>query len=292
LWVLAALAVAAAATAMLASAGRDAYPELYALSTARIDAVERWRARRSGAASAEVTVASGTRRVTPAGAWAPGGVLIFGWKSLVEFRRQKQWTYIGGGAVGWLVLGFVAGRVVGGDDEMFGAFVSLSINFVLIVSFTASTSLAAEIRRPLFWLADTPLYERLCALALTQVWRPIVSIELVALGLSAGGGGVLELVFATLGLPALVTLLAGVGFAAYALFPSAADVRGPVMALRFIVSSVMVVPPIVLFGFAATVTGATIPALLAAALLALLEGAAFLGVAAWRLDGRVDRLTA
>jgi hypothetical protein len=90
-------------------------------------------------------------------------------------------------------------------------------------------------------------------------------------------------------LPAVVALLTSVGFVAFALLPSSADARGPVTLLRFGLSLVLVVPPLVLGGVAAMVAG-SLPALGGAAFLALCEAGALIGIAAWRLDGHTERL--
>ncbi len=290
-WVLAALALAACATAILAGAGSDSYPELYALSIAQIDRLERWRARRRGAAGAATAPAAAAQRVVAAGRWAPAGVPIYIWKSVVEFGRQRRPALIAGGYLAWCVAGFAAGNLfVRSDDAVFFAVAGTSINLILIFGVTATGAVASEVRRPMFWLADTPLYERLCALVVAQVWRPVATFEAVALGFAVGGGKPIELLFIAVGLPALVVLLAGAGFVAYALFPSAADWRGPVLALRVVLCMVFLIPPLVLFGIAAATLNVPIPALLGASLLAVFEGAVLVGVAAWRLDGHIDRL--
>ena len=85
-------------------------------------------------------------------------------------------------------------------------------------------------------------------------------------------------------------LLAATGFAAFALFPSDADWRGPVAALRLLASLALLAPPAVLYALGATLGGAPLVGLGASSLLALIEAGALIGIAAWRLDGRVDRL--
>jgi hypothetical protein len=291
-WLLGVIALAAGAIAILASAGRDAYPELYALSIARIDRIERWRARRSGATLAERVSRAPRSTGRPATAFlgAPPGVLILVWKSIVEFRRQKQMAYIAGGAAGWCVVGFAAARLLAADDALFAAVTGAAINIMLVIGISATSSIAAEVRRPLFWLADSFLFERLASLGIAQAWRPVLSLELVALGFAAGGGNGIDLLLMVIGLPALVVLLVGVGFAAFAMFPSAADWRGPVMALRLGAAAVAIIPPFVVFGVGAAITGLAAASLLAAALIALIEACALVGIAAWRLDGRIDRL--
>lgn len=290
LWLLAVLAVAAAAIAVLASAGRDAYPELYALSIARIDRLERWRERRGGSHPA-LGIGARARRAAAVG--APTGVLILVWKSVVEFSRRTQPRAMIGTAALWCLAGFGAARfVASGEGALFATLVGVTINVILIVGIGAVDAIASEVRRPLFWLAPAGLFERLCALALARIWRTIVTLELIALSFALGGGEPIQTLVLAIGLPALVALVAGVGFAAYALFPSAADRRGPIAALRLIVSIVLLLPPFVLAVAAATVFDAVLLGLAAAVLLAIIEAGALIGVAAWRLDGHIDRLPA
>jgi hypothetical protein len=283
---IAVVCVAAAAILLLASAGRDAYPELYALSMARIDRLERWRQRRSGPRAG-----AAPRAPAAAVAPAPRGSWIFVWKSVVEFRRRTPLPYVVGGAALWCVAGFAGARFIAASDgELFGALLALLVNVMLIAGIGAANGIAAEIRRPLFWLSATPLFERFCALALASIWRTVATLELIAAGYAAGGGSVLDTLLLGAGLPVLAALLAATGFAAFALFPSDADWRGPVAALRLLASLALLAPPAVLYALGATLGGAPLVGLGASSLLALIEAGALIGIAAWRLDGRVDRL--
>jgi hypothetical protein len=287
-WLLAVLAVAGLAIAVLASAGRDAYPELYALSIARIDRLERWRRPRRASASPVIM-----RGRSPALVPAPAGVLVFVWKSGIEFARQTRPAYVVGAALLWCLAGFAAARFVAlGEAALFATLVGVATNVLLVVGIGATDAIAGEVRRPLFWLAQAGLFERLCALALARIWRTIATLELVAVSFALGGGKLGDTLVVAIGLPALVTLLAGVAFAAFALFPSTADRHGPVAALRLVVSVLLLIPPFVLAIVSAVAFDAAPVGLGAAALLALIEAGALIGVAAWRLDGRIDRLPA
>jgi hypothetical protein len=179
--------------------------------------------------------------------------------------------------------------VSNGEVALFSALIGVTVNVMLLVGISATSALSNEIRRPLFWLASAPLFDRLCALALARIWRTIATLEIVAAGYAAGGGGFVETLVIAAGLPALVALLAAVGFAVYALYPSTADWRGPVAALRLFVSIVLLAPVLALYFLVAAFSSPVI-ALGAVVALALLEAAALLGIAAWRLDGHVDRL--
>lgn len=288
-WLLAAVALAACAIGILAAAGRDAYPELYALSIARIELRERRRIR-------SIQPESSARAMRPLALvrLVPRGVLVFVWKSVVEFGRGRRRDAMLGGAALWCLAGFALARLAAAEgDAVFWTLASVAANLLLFgFGVGATTALAGELRRPLFWLARAAMFERLCALALAQVWRPIVSLELIAAGVAAGGGSAAQLLVCALGLPTLVALLAGVGFAAAALFPSPADARGPIAALRFGVAALLLVPPLIVFAVGAAAFGMPVAALVVAALLALVEAGSLVGIAAWRIDGHIDRLPA
>jgi hypothetical protein len=289
LWLIPVLAIAAGAIAFLASAGRDAYPELYALSMARIDRLDRLRQRPGETVVARAAL-RGSRNAVP----APSGVLVFVWRSVVEFGRRTKREYVVGGAVLCCIAGFVAARIEKADGEAFfatlaGVVVNVIV-FIGIIGITATNTIAGEIRRPLFWLAQAPLFERLCALALARIWSTIVTLELGALSFALGGGSALGTIFFALALPVLVALLAAVGFATFALFPGPVDLRGPVTVLRLALSTVLLIPPFVLAVLVDWLFDAALLGLVLAALLAIVEAGALIGIAAWRLDGHVDRL--
>ncbi len=290
LWLIPVLAVAAAAIVLLASAGRDAYPELYALSIARIDRLERWRQRRRASVAVPVAV-HGNRFAVP----APPGVLVFIWKSVVEFGRRTKREYMLGGSVLCCVAGFAAARWAKADAEAFFTTLGMAVvNLVLIIGIigiTASNTIAGEIRRPLFWLARAPLFERLCALVLARSWATIAALELVALSFALGGGSVAGTLFFAVGMPVLIAFLGAVGFATFALFPGPVDLRGPVTVLRLGLSAILLIPPFVLAVLVAAIFDVSLAGLIAGVLLAIVEAGALIGIAAWRLDGQVDRLT-
>jgi hypothetical protein len=292
LWLLPVLGLAAVAIAFLASAGRDAYPELYALSIARIDRLERWQRRRENPAAPAVVVHAARHAIPDIP--APPGVLVFVWKSVVEFGRRTKREYIVGGGVLCCCAGFVAGRMTKANgEEFFAALGGVLINLILvigIVGVTATNTIAAEIRRPLFWLARASLFERLCAIALARIWTIVGALELVALCFALGGGPATGAIFFALGLPVLVALLAALGFVTFALFPGPVDLRGPVTVLRLGLSGILLIPPFVLGVIVASMFHAALAGLLAAVLLAIIEAGSLIGVAAWRLDGHVDRL--
>lgn len=278
-WVALLLLVALAAVLLLAAIGRDAYPELYAISMAHIEHRERVRGRRGFGA-----------RIAAPGLLPPAGVMALLWKSYVEFRRRVPLPLFIGMSLLWLVAGAATARLSRWHEAVFVTVIGTLANAAIVLSLTVRTELAAELRRPIFWLSAATLYERLWALALGQMWRYLFDAAMMAAGLALGGAPLQWILAVPVGGCALVVLLTGIGYASFAFFPSALDQRGPLAALRLFVSYVLLLPPLAVFTVAAIGLRSAGPAFIAAAVLALAEGAVLMGIAAWRLDGRVDRL--
>jgi hypothetical protein len=101
------LAILAATIALVARGGRDAYPELYALSLARIDNAAYLAERRNRKGDAKPG-----RRAIAVALPAPSGSLVILWKSVVEFRRAHPtlWTLLFGAAI-WIAVGFAFARL-------------------------------------------------------------------------------------------------------------------------------------------------------------------------------------
>ena len=288
LWCAGALALAAAAIGLMAVAGRDAYPELYALSLARIERREnllRRRASRAGSAKpaplTRITRASRRPRL-----WS--GVLALVWKSGVEFRAIVH-PAASAGAIGLSALAGVTLALsarAGGRD--FGLVFVTAINLLIVTGYI-TPAIGGELRRPLFWLSGATLFERLSALVLAYSWRRLAIVEAAAAGFALAGGSPLHALELACGVPTVVILVTAAGVAAFALFPSPSDQRGPAALLRLVVCGLLLLPPAVAGGIIAAL-GAPRTALIAASLLALVEAGALVGAAAWRLDGRTDRL--
>ncbi len=284
----AAIAVLLVATAMLftyvARAARDAYPELYELSMKRFARTERLRSRPFGWAM-RTPQAPPTVRVESTVRGAPGGVAIFIWRAWTEYRRtnsvrstsiETALALFGGYAIALLVRA--------NSPETLIAFASPLVNIVFILAVMRAASLATELRRPLFWLSDATLFERLCALGFAQGWRLIGWCVLAGIGLAAGRGGVPLVVAALVIGPCTILLAGAIGYASYALLPNDIDQRGPLLFVRLLLGYVLILPPLaagLVFGiFEHTVT----VALLVAGAATLLEAAVLAGFAAWRLD--------
>jgi hypothetical protein len=279
------LLATAALFAYVAHAARDTYPELYELSMKRFARTERLRSRPFGWAARAPQSAVRAVRAESTVRGTPAGVAIFIWRAWTEYRRtnsarstsiETAVVLFGGYAVALLV------RTT--DPEMLIAFASPLVNIVFILAVMRSASLATELRRPLFWLSDATLFERLCALGVAQGWRLIGWCLLAGIGLAAGQAGLPVVVAALVIGPCTVLLAGAIGYASYALLPNDIDQRGPLLFVRLLVGYVLIVPPIaagVVFGlFAHTVTAA----LIVAGATTLLEAAVLAGFAASRLD--------
>jgi Putative ABC exporter len=286
---LTAIALLLLATAVLfayvAYRARDAYPELYELSMKRFARTERLRSRPFGWAVRAPQSAVRPVRLESTAHGAPAGVAIFIWRAWTEYRRtnsarstsiETALALIGGYAVALLV------RLI--DTETLIAVASPLVNIVFILAVMRSTSLAAELRRPLFWLSDATLFEGLCALGVAQGWRLIGWCALAGIGLAAGGAGLPTVVAALVLGPSTILLAGAIGYASYALLPNDIDQRGPLLFVRLLLGYALIVPPVaagLAFGLLEhTVT----PALLVAGATTLLEAAVLAGFAAWRLD--------
>ena len=282
--VLAAMAaITATAVIALARAARDAYPELYALSLERFMRVERRRQRRLGGSfgrsrtALPVRGATGTSRV-------PGGALVSVWRAWTEYRRKNSPRSTALETSVLLIAGYLLGRIEGRNID-FLASVGFTLGQVLFVfAIIATSRLGAELRRPMFWLSGTTLFERLGALALAESWRPIAWSVLAGIGLAAGGAPALIVTGAVFAGPACVLLSTAVGFMLFSLLPNDVDQRGPLMIVRWILSYVFVAPAIAGGVLAGIALNSGFAGLLAAATAALLEAAVLVGLASWKLD--------
>ncbi|MEA2666739.1 MAG: hypothetical protein QOI11_3683 [Candidatus Eremiobacteraeota bacterium] len=282
------LLVALLCGAVFARAARDAYPELYAFSLAHLELRARTAARRTRGGDAPQ--AKRTRAVS--GSSVLRGAAAFVWLDALTWSRRISPALSGLIAAVALAVGVGLGLFARGTDAEAATLTILTVlpNLLITLASTAGLRLAADLRRPLFWLGEVTLAERLAAWAYAPLWRDALFFGLAALGfgvLSGDAARALTLLVVAL---ALVVLTRAAGVAVFALLPNALDQRGPAVFIRLALAYALVVPAAggaVLAGFLAR-------SLLAGAgaglVLAVAEGSALIGFAAWRLAGRVDRL--
>jgi hypothetical protein len=293
LWLVATLALTAGALAILIAMTRDAYPELYDLSTRQIDLRETLAGKRGFAARMEaVRALRGVKQTTAVSTnGAPPGVWIFVWRSAIEFRRRSTPRAMLLGLAFWAVVGYGLARFALSQEPMFsGTMIGVLVNTLIIFSTSASSALALEMRRPIFWLSSAWLAERFGGFALGQLWPQWLRSLVAAAGVAAGGESPLVIATVALGLPALFALLLGTGYAAFALFPNTIDQRGPMAFVRIFVTYLLLAPPLAFFLVLTFALRQPVAGLAGFALVGVVEAALLVGFAAWRLDGKIDRL--
>jgi Putative ABC exporter len=277
----------AALFVFVAQRARDAYPELYELSMRRMQRTERMRGRMFGlAAGAGTGVPARTGTVAAASATnAPGGVMIFVWRAWTEYRRTNSARSTGIETALLLGGGYAAGRLASGHNLLIVLpFATTMSTLLFLYALARSAALAGELRRPIFWLSDATLFERLCGLALAHTWRLIAWFVLIAIGLAAGRAAPATVAASALGGSAAVVLAVAVGYASYAVLPHEIDQRGPLMFARWISGYVLAIPPLGFGILIAVFGGGALLSIAAGALIALLESAVLIGFASWRLD--------
>jgi hypothetical protein len=279
------LLVALACGVVFARAARDAYPELYAYSLAHLEYRARFAARRSRAATSTRTRAASARMV-------PRGAAALVWVDALSWSRRTSPAQGALTAAVALAIGVGLGMFARGTDVRAATVTVLILlpNLLVTLAATAGVRLAADLRRPLFWLGGVTLAERLAAWTYAPLWRDALFFGLAALGFGALAGDPARALALLVVALALVVLTRAAGVAVFALLPNALDQRGPAVFLRLALAYALVVPAAgsaVLAGFLARslLTGAGVGFVLAAA-----EAAVLIGFAAWRLAGRVDRL--
>jgi hypothetical protein len=290
------LLIAAIATAAFALSARDAYPELYALSLANLDFRERLRSRRSRPAEAAMPgsrAAAGIR--SSRRSWWRGS-LAFIWIDALMFSRRVSPVRTALVASLALAAGAALALFSRRSPELFfGILIGTLPGLCVAVTSTVGVRLAPALRLPLFWLGDAPLAARLAAWTFGGFWRDAVLIVLVVVAYlallhdpRAGIAFVCALGF--------LALTRTVGLAVFALLPNALDQRGPAILLRTLLSFALLAPPVVAGVVAAivlrTYTLSLIGGTVVGTGIALAEAAALIGFSAWRLAGRVDRLSA
>jgi hypothetical protein len=216
---------------------------------------------------------------------APAGAMIYVWRAWTEYRRThdarsaalETGLLLGGGYA-------LAQLTSLAHPQLVLSVASPLVTLLFFLALAKSAVLGGELRRPIFWLSETTLFERLCALAVAQSWRVIGWFVLIAIGLAAGRAPLLPVIATLTTGPAAVLLAITTGYASYALFPSEVDQRGPLLFVRLVIGYTLLSPAIlagVIFGFLARRAAFGFAAGTATA---LLEAAVLVAFAAWRLD--------
>lgn len=280
-------AAAAATIALSLFCGRDLYPELYSSSLRMLEF--RSRQRRSAFFSSERAYQSAPARSNvfegARGAWT------IAWKEWIAFVRapgsqRMFWLGLFGCALAGAIFGNVARQSRDPAGTALGFLIGVANMVIIFITIASSFGLAADLRKPLWWMGPDPIWLRLFAWVLATSWRLSICIGVAALvfAIMLGLGGV-----AAAAIPiaiAVAIYLRSIGLALYALLPAGLDQRGPLAMLRAFLTYVFAIPAIAV----TTIFGVLAHSLLAGAaagiICALGEALLLIGFAAARIQGR------
>jgi len=282
----------AAAGAMLVLsfvAGRDLYPELYT-SSLRALAYHQRRRRLPGLLTTERAYRIGGSATSAVFEGARGAWTI-AWKEWIAFvrapgARRMFWV----GVIGCAVAGAIFGNVARHSRDPFetALLIGTSIANMVIIFITIASSfgLAADLRKPLWWMGPDPIWLRLFAWVLATSWRLSIcmGVGVVVFGATIGLPNV-----AAAGIPiaiAIAVYLRSIGLALYALLPAGLDQRGPLAMLRAFLTYVFAVPAVAAAALAALLTHSLLTAVIAGMACAFGEALLLIAFAAARIQGR------
>ncbi len=223
------------------------------------------------------------------GGRVPGGAWVLLWKEWLSLRRSPSGVRIAllwllGAAAGGSLLGiFAALRQHGASAE--GMIVGVAVYPALFLVTASGISLAADLRRPIWWLSAESLVKRLLLWTLATSLRGIALVVVALLAASLTSGTLGSTVFVLPLGAAVIWFLRAIGLGVYALMPSQTDLRGPGAVLRLLLTLVLMAPAAVIAGVAGALGSGTGAAMLAGAAAAVLEGVALTLFAAARLRG-------
>lgn len=257
--------------------GDDAIPELYSASRGRFALLQR---AGTGRPPARVRTLRTSGR-----AHVPSGALALVWKDWLAFRRGFGVTLLLSGVAFWALCGAAAAYATlrfGDDTPLASVFVIATFAVIVWAPSTASSGLADDLQKPLFWLSHAPLRARLLAWTLGRTWRggttlafgPVVAASVAGHPLLAVGA-----------LP--VTLVAywslqALGIGLYAIFPTPLDARGPISLLRLLLTVAYLAPAAIVAGLGLAFGGGLLVAALAFAFAFGIEGWVVVELAALR----------
>lgn len=282
-----ALYAAAAATLLLSFlSGRDLYPELYASSMRILEYRTRRRRptlfseRSYQSAPARSSVFEGAR-----GAWT------IAWKEWIAFvrapgARRMFWVGLIGCTLAGAIFGNVARHSSNPTSTAIGFSIGVANMVIIFITIASSFGLAADLRKPLWWMGPDPIWLRLFAWVLATSWRLSICIGaaalVFALMLGLGGGAAVAIPIAI----AIAVYLRSIGLALYALLPAGLDQRGPLAMLRAFLTYLFAVPAIAMTAIFGALTHSLLIAAGAGIICALGEALLLIVFAAARIQGR------
>ncbi len=238
------VALAAATVACGSVAASDAYPEIWEASArqyARRVLVasgrglwnrEAWRELDESDHHDLPMALQSTPSVT--GDRAPSGALIVLWREWIALQRVTgglRWPLLW--LVGAATFGYLGGLASRGRSviDILVPLVAI-VNIVIILGSQSTISLGSELRRPIFWLGDSGLRDRILAWIAGTTLR--IGPPLCAAAIMAGVGIGSWSVIAAAGPMVIVGLflVQSIGVATYVALPGRNDMRGPGFMLR------------------------------------------------------------
>lgn len=285
----AALYAAAIATLLLSFAsGRDLYPELYASSLRMLEYRSRRRRlpgiiggeRAYHSAPARSRIFEGAR-----GAWT------IAWKEWIAFVRapgaqRMFWLGLAGCAMAGAIFGNVARHSKDPEGAAIGMSIGVANMIIIFITIASSFGLAADLRKPLWWMGPDPIWLRLFAWVLATSWRLSICM---GIGAAVFGAmmGVPDVTLAAIPIAITIAIyLRSIGLSLYALLPAGLDQRGPLAMLRALLTYIFAVPAIAATVLFAVMTHSFAVAVTAGIVCALGEALLLILFAAARIQGR------
>ncbi|HZT13230.1 MAG TPA: putative ABC exporter domain-containing protein [Candidatus Baltobacteraceae bacterium] len=263
-------------------------PELYAASIRASQFRER--AKRGGGAVFAMEHAYRRSGGSSQGREPLRGSWTIVWKEWLALRRSgsiQRLFVLGAGAC--VVCGTIFGRMAAASKDPLletALFAYMATNLiVMFVAMGSAIGLAADLRKPLWWIGPDPLWMRLLAWMCGTSWR--VALALCA-GVAAWAIAMRAPGLILAGFPvaaAAVLQLRAVGLVLYALFPSSVDQRGPLALVRALLTYLLALPPALLAVAGALLLHSAAAGAALAIAASIAETALLLAVASARISG-------
>lgn len=257
----------------------DAVPELYGASIRLFEVFKRNRSATLGA------VFEHDHKKRKQG-WVPAGAFVLLWKEWSAFRRRRL-AWLLWSAMFTLAIGMgacMASLAQNTHHEADGwALLGLIAAFVFLVPLFASTGLADDVSKPLFWMTTRSLRASLFIWACARSWRGAIIVDAMLFVAAVSMG---DQRAALLLPPAGTTLwfsLNAMGILIYALFPNRFDEHGPLFLVRMLAVIALLAPCLILALIATVLKQNAESVIFYVCLTLVLEALASLEIAALRL---------
>jgi len=157
-------------------------------------------------------------------------------------------------------------------------------NMIIVLGSQSTVTLSSELRRPLFWLGDSRLRNRVLAWlagTMLRIGPPLVAGAMLA-GVALGSWAVVA--YSAPVLLAGVFLVQSIGVATYVVLPGRGDMRGPGFMLRILTTYTALGLPALAWALVQVLTQSTTAGVTVGVALALVEAWALVSFSASRLE--------